>query len=381
MDFNITEDQKEICESIRLFSLAKLNNDIFKNDEEAIFPKDKWVQCAELGIHGLPFPKEYGGLGQNMLTTSFAIETFAQYCKDEGLIFSILACILTSGIPLLFYGTNDQKDKYLSGIIEGKLIGGNAITETHAGSDCSSITTKVIKKGDNYIINGTKIFVTNAPVSNLLIIYAKHSDGLALFNISAFIVEKSNPGFNIGQRFNKMGLRTSPLSEIVLNDCIVNSNDLLGRERLGMNIFNESMLWERIIMSAYHVGAMKQQFDIVEKYANERTQFGDKIIHFQNVSSKLIEMKLRIESSKLLLYNVSWKYDNKLVTLADASMLKLLSSEAKIRNSLDAVQIFGAYGYMKEYDVEKQLRDSIAATIYSGTTEIQKRIIAQSYGN
>ena len=380
MDFTFTDEQKEIQKSVLQLCLSKLNDNIFIDDEQAVFPIEKWKICGQFGIPGLPIPEEYGGIGRDMLTTALAIRSLGYGCKDEGLVFSICAHMLTCAIPLWCFGTQEQKTTYLPKLCSGEYIGGNGITEAGAGSDISSIAAKVEKEGNYYSLQGTKIFVTNGPVANLLVIYAKHPDGMNMLDISAFIIETDCPGFSIGQVFKKMGLRTCTLSEVVLDKVRVPEQNLLGRERRGMTVFNKSMLWERIIMGAYHIGAMEQQYELTVKYALLRKQFGQTIISFQQVSDKLVAMKMRIETAKLLLYKVCWNYDNNQADLSQAAMLKLLTSESKVKNSLSAVQIFGAYGYLKESDVEKQLRDSIAATLYSGTSEIQKNIISERLG-
>jgi alkylation response protein AidB-like acyl-CoA dehydrogenase len=377
VDFTFTDEQKEIQKSILKLCTSKLNEHIYEDDEGSVFPMDKWKLCGQFGIPGLPVPEEYGGIGQGMLTTALAIQSLGYGCKDEGLVFSLCAHLLTCVIPIWCFGTEEQKQMYLPKLCSGEYIGGNGITEADAGSDVSAITTKVIKEDSHYCIHGAKIFVTNGPVANLLIIYAKHLRGMKMLDISAFMVETSNPCFHVGQVFKKMGLRTCTLSEVILDHCRVPEQNILGRERMGMTVFNHSMLWERIIMAAYHIGSMKQQYEVVVEYASMRKQFGQKIIEFQDVGDKLVEMKLRIETATLLLYKVCWNYDNNQADLSDAALLKLLTSESKVKNSLSAVQIFGAYGYMKESLVEKQLRDSIASTLYSGTSEIQKKIISE----
>jgi alkylation response protein AidB-like acyl-CoA dehydrogenase len=380
VDFTFTAEQEEIRESVLALCRSHLNQNADKADEQAEFPRKKWKLCCEFGIPGLPIPEEYGGLGRDMLTTALAIKALGLGCPDEGLIFSLCAHMLTCVVPVWRFGSPEQKRDYLPGLCSGEYIGGNGISEANAGSDVSSITTRVEKEENAYLINGTKIFVTNAPVAQVLVIYARHTGGMSMLDISAFLVETHTPGFRIGQVFNKMGLRTSPMSEVILESCRVPMDRLLGRERRGMEVFNHSMLWERIIMAAYHVGAMERQYELTVRYASLRKQFGQKIIGFDRVSDRLVSMKTRIETAKLLLYKVCWSYDTGKMDMARAAMLKLLASEAKVKNSLDAVQIFGAYGYIKESPVEKQLRDSIAATIYSGTSEIQRKIIAESLG-
>ncbi len=377
MDFNLNSEQIELFTTIVNFSKAKLNSNVFEDDDNSSFPIKKWKACGEFGIQGLSIPLEYGGAGLDMLATAIAIQALGYGCKDEGLIFSICAHMLTASIPISTFGTQIQKEKYLAKLASGEFISGNGITEPDSGSDSPSMLSNVIKDGKSYTINGNKIFVTNAPVADLLIIYARHSNGLRMADVSAFIIPKDNPGMKIGQVFKKMGLRTSPISEIILDDCHIGHESLLGRERLGMSVFNFSMIWERVIMAAYHLGAMQQQFDVALEYTGNRKQFGEKIIKFQSISNMLVDMKIRIEAAKLMIYQACWNYDNGKDIMTEASMVKLFTSEARVKNSMDSVQIFGGYGYMKESMVEKQLRDSIASKIYSGTSEIQKKIISE----
>lgn len=378
MDFSLSQIQQDIFDLVKEVSSKKLNNNVFEDDEKQFFSREKWKACADMDIFGLPLEERYGGMGESMLTMAIAIQALGRYCMDEGLVFSACAHFCTCIVPIWQLGTDEQKDKYLPKLLTGEHIGGNGSTEADAGSDLSSMLTRVSKEGDDYCLNGAKIFVTNGPVADILILYGIHPEGIKLANMSGFIVETGTSGLSVGQVFHKMGLRTSPIAEIILNDCKIPAENLLGRERWGMLGFNKSMYWERILMSAYHLGAMEQQFDIALEHTKTRKQFDTRIKDFQSVSNKLVEMRANIETSKWLLYNTCWKYDNGIEDLSDASMAKLVISNAKVKNSLEAVQLFGAYGYMKEYMVEKQLRDSIAATIYSGTSEIQKKIISES---
>lgn len=377
MDFKIDDKQKEICSAIENVAKKKLNDNILQDDHEGKFSLEKWKICADLGIQGLSVPEQFGGLGFDMLTTALAIKSLSSACQDEGLVFSICAHICTCIIPILQFGTTEQKEKYLPLLVNGNAIGGNGITESNAGSDSLSIQTMVEKNNSGFILNGNKLFVTNAPVADLLIIYAKHSNGMRGCNLSAFIIEKDNPGMCIGQLFDKMGLRTSTMSEVVLKNCNLGKDALLGREMLGLAVFNKSMIWERIIMASYHIGAMEQQYSALLNYVNSRQQFGKKLLEFQSIANTLVDMKIKIESSRLMLYYICTKYDSGHVDINDVSMLKIIASESKVQNSLKALQMYGAYGYLKEGSVERQLRDSLASTIYSGTTEIQKKIVAE----
>lgn len=383
MDFSLSEEQREICRAVKELSRKGLNQNVFEDDDQANFPKHKWDLCRSFGIQGLPIPEAYGGHGQSMLTTALAIESLAASCHDEGLIFSICAHLCMCSIPILRFGSEAQKRDYLRDVASGERIGGNAISEPNAGSDLANMGTSVRQEQsrDGYLLNGTKMFVTNAPVADLLIVYARHPGGMKMLDISAFIVEKDNPGLEIGQIFKTMGLRTSTISEVVLSDCLVPREALLFREKRGMMVFNESMFWERVIMSAYHLGAMSQQYDQAMEYANQREQFGQRIIEYSRVADKLIALRMHLETLRLLLYKICWHYDTEQkMSMSEASMLKLMVSEARVQSSLDVLQIFGAYGYMKESHAEKQLRDAIAGKIYSGTSEIQKKIIADGLG-
>jgi L-prolyl-PCP dehydrogenase len=380
MDFSITDQQREICDTVEELSHRYLNGEVFTDDETAAFPLEKWNRCGECGLPGLPVPEQYGGGGASLLTTALAIRTLARTCADEGLVFSLCAHICTCIIPLVTFGTKEQKKRYLPSLADGKKIGGNGSSEANAGSDLPAMKTKVEKMDAFYILNGSKLFVTNGTVADVIIIYAKHPDGMRMADISAFIIEKECRGVSVGQHFLKMGLRTSPLCEILLSDCAVPQDNLLGRERFGMSVFNDSMLWERVVMSAYHTGAMEQQLNLVTSYAKQRKQFGKRIIGHQDIGVKLVAMKRAVETSKLLLYRTCWDYDIGNRDLAQASLLKLHTSESKVKNSVDAVHILGAYGYLKESMIEKQLRDSMAATIYSGTSEMQRKIIVEGMG-
>ncbi len=380
VDFDLSDDQRDIEKSIIDAGRRSLNDGVFEDDSNGTFPARKWKVVCDLGVTGIPVAEEYGGLGRDMLTTAIAIRALGYACRDEGLVFSVCAHMLTCMIPIRDFGTEEQKRAFLPGLCSGGLIGGNGMSEADAGSDISSISTKVTNESGFFTIRGSKIFVTNGPVADVLVVYGRHPGGMKMLDISAFLVEKATPGFSVGQVFEKMGLTTSPMSEIVLDGCRVPGSRLLGRERMGASVFNLSMLWERIIMAAYHVGAMERQYELCARYASMRRQFGRKIIEYDRVSDRLVNMKMRIETSRLLLYKTAWDFDRGNADLAKAAMLKLAASESKVSNSLDAVRIFGAYGYIKESDVEKDLRDSIAATIYSGTSDIQRKIISETLG-
>lgn len=377
MNFDFTDDQENIRKTIQTLCDRYFQSP--SDDGRSDFPRDKWEICGKTGLFAIPLAEKDGGLGFGMLTTALAFETFACGCRDEGFVFSCIAHLVTCAIPLSVYGTDEQKQKYLGRLVSGAFIGGSGITEADAGSDFTAGGTTAVKAGDgSFILNGRKMFVTNAPAADVLIVFAKHPGGIRMLDTSAFILEKAAGNYRIGQVLDKMGLRTSTTSEVVIDGVRLPPGRLLGRERLGMTIFNESMLWERVLMSAYHVGAMARQYEEALGYANLRRQYGKKIVSFEGVYNRLIDMKIRLYNSRLMLYKVCCDYDAGDNGMESASMLKLYTSESKVKNSLDALQIFGAYGYVKESSAEIQLRDSMAARIYSGTSEIQRLIIAES---
>jgi L-prolyl-PCP dehydrogenase len=349
-----------------------------QDDELARFSPDKWRDCCDLGVLSLPVPKQYGGLGDSMLTTALAIRTLSHHCDDEGLIFSLCAHLCTGMIPILLHGSEAQKQTFLPAMAKGECISGNGATEADAGSDIAAMQLRVETRGTDYCLRGSKIYVTNGSIANLLVVYARHTTGMRNADISAFLVPTSTPGFQVGQIWNKMGLRSSPLCEVVLDDCVLGKEALLGRERRGLMIFAQSMLWERVAMSAYHLGAMERQFNEVLAYTQTRRQFGSRLLDMPAVSDKLVTMRRNIDTAQALLHRACWQHDKRQLAAADASMLKLHVSSGKVENSLAAVQLFGAAGYMKGGSAELQLRDSISATIYSGTSEIQKKLIADA---
>ena len=253
----------------------------------------------------------------------------------------------------------------------------SAMTEPDSGSDAFSLKTRAVKQEDKYIINGSKTFITNAPISDLIIVFALTDKERAWRGISAFIVEKGTPGFTVSRELDKLGLRTSPVGELTFDDCEVPAANLLGKEGMGMAIFNSEMEWERSCLFACHLGAMERQLETCIRYAKERRQFGQPIGRFQSISNKIADMKARIELARMLLYKIGWLKSRGERSFLEAAIAKLFISESFVRSSLDAIQIHGGYGYMTDFEIERDLRDSIASTIYSGTSEIQRNMISQ----
>lgn len=280
-------------------------------------------------------------------------------------------------MPLLRFGTTEQKKKYLPGLCDGSLIGANGASEPEAGSDIFSMQTHVSKSGDKYVLNGRKRFVTNAPVANLFTVYATLDPKLGASGICAFIIEKGTTGFSVGEKKNKMGLRTALMAELTLEDCRVPATALLGREGRGVEVFNCSMAWERACILATCLGTMRRQLERCIEHARRRKQFGQPIGKFQSVANRIVNMKLRYETARLMIYKVGWLMQKSRSADVDAAMAKLYVSESFVKSCLDAIQVHGGAGFLTELELEREMRDSVGSTLYSGTSEIQRNIIAR----
>jgi len=286
----------------------------------------------------------------------------------------------SSEIPFQSFGTAEQKKKYLPKLTSGEFVGVHAMTEPSSGSDAFALRSRAERKGDRYVINGTKTFITNAPIADVVIVFANVDPSKGAAGITGFIVDKGTPGFTISKKLNKMGLRTSPMAELVFEDCEVPAENVLGREGLGQAIFTASMEWERICILAGHLGTMRRLLETSIEYAGDRQQFGHPIGQFPAVAGKIADMDIRLEAARLVLYKAAWLKKQGKHPLREAAIAKTYVSEACVQSCLDAIQIHGGYGYMTDYQIERELRDSIAGKIYSGTSEIQKMILAGFHG-
>jgi len=376
LDFAWSEEQRQFRQEVIRFAKEELNDNVIERDLNEEFSWDLWKKCAKFGIQGLPISSEYGGSQADTLTTVCGLEALGYGCRDNGLIFSINAHMWSSEIPISAFGTEAQKKKYLPNLVNGEWVGVHAMTEPMSGSDAYSMRSRAVRKGNCYVINGSKTFITNAQNAEFVIVFAKldspESDG----GVTGFIVDKGTPGFTISKKLHKMGLRTSPMAELAFVDCEVPLENLLGKEGGGPAIFTASMEWERICILASHLGAMQRMLETSVKYAKERHQFGQPIGQFPPISDKIAEMDIRLETARLILYKAAWLKSQGKHPLREASIAKAYVADACIKTALDAIQIHGGYGYMTEYQIERELRDAISGKIYSGTTEIQKKIIA-----
>jgi hypothetical protein len=374
---DLTEEQEATVNDV-VSSIAKLNckNEDLSAEAER-FSESDWKSYCVSGILKLSVPKELGGRGEPLHVTVEAIRKIARHTDNEGTLFSLCAHLSTCMIPILNFGSQLQKETWIPKLASGEAIGGNASTETNAGSDLWAMSSTVTPVNEGYELSGSKNFATNGSVADCIIVYARHLHGIKYADASALIVSpKDIEGFSVIKDWSKMGLSASPLSELKFEKSFLPEAALLGRERRGVSIFEDSMLWERIIMSAYLLGSMERQFNIALAHCQSRKQHGSKLVDFQAVGFRLVDMHMILECSAALLSRTYAKIKSGQICAADASLLKLYVSEGRVQNSINAMSLFGGYGYMKDYPIEKQMRDSLAAPIYSGTSDVQKHIIA-----
>jgi alkylation response protein AidB-like acyl-CoA dehydrogenase len=380
LDFAWNEDQQAFRKEVIRFAKEELSSDMIALDERSEFDRESWNKCGKFGIQGLPIPVEYGGGGADILTTVCALEALGYGCRDNGLLFSIGAHMWASEIPILQFGTEEQKKHYLPKLVSGEWIGIHAMTEPMSGSDAYSLRTRADRKGDCYVLNGSKTFITNAVYADVIIVFANVDPSKGPAGVTAFFVDKGTPGFEVSRKLHKMGLRTSPMAELSFQDCEIPASNMLGKEGAGQAIFTASMEWERTCILAPHLGGMQRTLETCVKYARQRTQFGKPIAEFPAIADKIADMDTRLETARLILYKAASMKSLGRHPMRESSMAKLYVSEACVQNCLDAIQIHGGYGYMTEYQIERELRDAIASKIYSGTSEIHKRIIAGLQG-
>lgn len=343
-------------------------------DKQNINEKHLWERLGEFGILGLSIDEKYGGLGESYRTCAEILEILGYMCWNNGLIFSINNHIWMAQNLINLYGSTWLKNKYVGSMVAGETIGAFALTEPDAGSDPYSMKTSAIRVGDYYVINGRKTFVSNGPIADVFIVFAITSQ-TEMKKITAFVVDKTMPGITIGKNIEKMGLECSPTSDICFENCEVPVDNILGKVDLGNNILDVALEWERCFEFIPHIGSMKRIMEYCIKYSNERKQFGKQINENQSISHKIANMSMKIELAKNLMYRIVDLKDQGKSSYYESSIFKVFVSESYVETCRDAIQILGAYGYTKEYPVEKELRDAIASTIYSGTNEIQRNNI------
>jgi hypothetical protein len=358
------------------FAQQELNDHLA--DQE--FSGQAWRHCGEYGVLGLPFPIEYGGQNADAKSTAVAMEALGYGSRDNGLLAAINAHMWSCVVPIWKFGTTEQKKLLLPRLCNGEWIAAHAATEPEAGSDIFSLTTRAVRKGHSYVLNGQKTFILNAPVADLVIAFATVDPKQGAEGITGFIVKKGTPGMAVTRVINKMGLRNALMGEIVFTNCELPAENRLGPEGNGSLMFQHSMQWERTLILAPHVGTMKRVLEKCVQYARRRRQFGQSIGKFQSVSNRIAEMRVRVECARLLLYHAADILQQGTRLALEASMAKLFISEAAVETYLDAIRIHGALGYTEELEFAEDLQDAIGTTIFSGTSDIQRQIIARYLG-
>lgn len=381
MDFSLSDDQRALRDEIIRFARKELTPGVVERDEQSAFSKTLWLKCGEMGLQGLPVPQEYGGAGLDSLSTAIALEALGYGCADGGVTFAICAHLLACVVPIWKHGSEEQKERYLPALCSGAMIAVNGMTEPESGSDAFAMKTRAQPDGDGFVINGAKTFSSNGPVADLAVVYARTDPEKGYVGgVTAFLVEDGTHGFSKGQVFKKMGLRTCPIGELVFEDVRVPKSAILGSVGGGGPIFNQSMEWERACLAAAHLGTMQRLLEQAVEYSRTRKSFGRPISQYQAISHRIADMKVRLEAAKLLTYRTASLLETSKAVGFDAAMTKLFVSESLVESALDTVRVLGGYGVMAEYGVERALRDSVAGTLYSGTNDIQRNIIARWLG-
>ncbi len=377
MDFALSEDQRILRDEITRFAENELNDDIAERDRGQTFSREQWDKCAEMGLAGLPVPEQYGGSGLDGLTTAIALEALGYGCRDGGLVFSLCAHLLACTVPIWKHGSDELKERYLPGLCAGTTIAVNAMTETTSGSDAFNMACRAVKDGNGYRINGTKIMSTNGPIADIVITYSQTDPEKGAYGgLTGFVLDAKTEGIRTDQKFEKMGLRTSMLGEVVFEDAYAPEEAMIGKVGGGTAIFTQSMEWERTLIAAAHLGTMRRLLEDCIAYARTRVSGEHTIGKHQAVSHKIVDMKIRLEAARNLTYCSAWNLDRSRTSAMASSMTKVFVSEALVQTALDAVQIHGGHGFLTETGVERILRDSIGGTLYSGTNEVQRNIVA-----
>ena len=373
MDFSLTAEQQALYASMKKLAQDVIAPGAAERDKEGRWDADMWRTLAKSGVAGMPIPEEHGGSGASIVDCCLVNEALAEGGHDGGFGLSLGAHWVIGSVPIWLHGTEEQKKRWLPGLTDGTLMGAWASTEPEAGSDAAGIRTTAVRDGDSFVLNGSKIFITNGPIADVCTVLAKTDKGA-----TAFIVDTTTPGFVVGRELDKMGCRSSPTAEIFLQDCRVHESNLLGVEGEALwSVAFECFDWERTVMLAGCVGGMRSTLDQTITYAKQREQFGKPIAHFQAVAHKLAEMEINYQVCRNAVYKAAWLKQEGLPHTIEASVAKALIGKLSVDNALEAVQIHGGYGYLRDFPVERALRDAKLASIGGGTTEIQKMIISR----
>ncbi len=373
MDFSLTPEQEQLYDSMRRLARDVVAPGAADRDREGRWDPDLWKQLAANGVAGMPIPEEYGGSGGSILDCCLVNEALGEGGHDGGLGLSLGAHWVIGSVPIWLHGSEELKRRWLPGLCDGSLMGAWASTEPEAGSDAGAIRTTAVRDGDDFVLNGTKIFITNGPIADVCTVLAKTDKGA-----TAFVVDTSTEGFVVGRELDKMGCRSSPTAEIRLQDCRVPASSILSVEGEALwRVAFECFDWERTVMLAGSVGGMRATIDSTIRYAKEREQFGKPIAHFQAVAHKIADMEINYQVCRNAVYKAAWLKQEGKEHQLEASVAKALCGRLTVENALESIQIHGGYGYLRDFPAERALRDAKLASIGGGTTEIQKMIISR----
>lgn len=372
--------QRERLDAVARFARERLSPGARVRDARGEFSRPLWDEAARFGLAGLPIPEDWGGSGLDVVDTMQVVETLGRTCDDGGLIFSLCAHMFASAVPIWRSKDQNQQERYLANLAAGTLLCANGATEPEAGSDIYAMKATARRVGDDYVLEGTKCFITNAPVADLFLIYAKTDPAAGFLGISAFTLPRATAGLRVVSEHEKSGLRTSPWGTIYLEDCRVPITSRVGPEGSGAALFGESMIWERCCLFAYYVGAMERSLKQCVDHVRARKQFGKAIGRNQSVANRIVDMKMRLETSRLLLYRAGQLHRQGRRCDEVVAMCKLWISECAVASGLDAIQLFGGTGVVADTGVDALLRDAVPAQIFSGTSEMQRLIIARALG-
>jgi len=382
MDFSWPQEYIDFKNKVIQFAKDELNTENLERDESQTFSYDLWKKCADFGIQSLAVNKTYGGELEEVdfMRAMLAMEGLGYGCEDNGLAFGLNAQMWTVQTPILHFGNDFQKEKYLTPMVKGDKIGAHGLTEPNAGSDIFSMQLTAEKVDGGYRLNGKKHLITFAPICDFVLLFANTNPKLGRWGVSAFLIEKEMAGFQRSEKKSKLGLRSTPIGDLEFKDCFVPTENLVGSEGLGFSILNNSLEYDRCCILASQLGAMERQLEKAIAYAKQRKQFDQPIGKFQSVSNRIADMKLRMETSRLLLYKTAWLKKNGDSAMLEAALLKLQLSESFVASSLDAMRTFGGISYLSETGVDRDFRDAVGGVLYAGTSDIQRNIISKLLG-
>ncbi|HEK9100967.1 TPA: acyl-CoA dehydrogenase AcdA [Bacillus pseudomycoides] len=375
MHFKLSEEHEMIRKMVRDFARNEVAPTAAERDEEERFDRALFDQMADLGLTGIPWPEEYGGIGSDYLAYVIAVEELSRVCASTGVTLSAHTSL--AGWPIFKFGTEEQKQKFLRPMAEGKKIGAYGLTEPGSGSDAGGMKTTAKRDGDHYILNGSKIFITNGGIADIYVVFALTDPESKQRGTSAFIVESDTPGFSVGKKESKLGIRSSPTTEIMFEDCRIPAENLLGEEGQGFKIAMQTLDGGRNGIAAQAVGISQGALDASVEYARERHQFGKPIAAQQGIGFKLADMATNVEAARLLTYQAAWLESEGLPYGKESAMSKVFAGDTAMKVTTEAVQVFGGYGYTKDYPVERFMRDAKITQIYEGTQEIQRLVISR----